>query len=132
MAPLGGRVPPCSKRAASPLNPGESLEVARRRHPRHQIPRSGFVLRPTGDIHDRVARRAAPPESGRSGPVWPRGNDLRLKGLVTVARLAILGSGRSRMPEPHRPVLGSLAPIAIVIGAGAGVFAYTAGWFSPH
>ncbi len=34
------------------------------------------------------------------------------------------------MPEPHRPVLGSLALIAIVIGAGAAAFAYTAGWFS--
>src|SRR6202007_1460744 len=39
---------------------------------------------------------------------------------------------RSRMPEPHRPVLGWLALIAIVIGAGAAVFAYTAGWFSPQ
>ena len=36
------------------------------------------------------------------------------------------------MPEPHRPVLGSLALIAIVIGAGAAIFAYTAGWFSPQ
>jgi catalase len=36
------------------------------------------------------------------------------------------------MPEPHRPALGSLALIAIVIGAGAAVFAYTAGWFSPQ
>ena len=37
------------------------------------------------------------------------------------------------MPEPHRsPPLGSLALIAIVIGAGAAVFAYTAGWFSPR
>ena len=89
-------------------------------------------FRPTGDIHDRIARRAAPPESGRSGPVWPRGNDLRLKGLVTVARLAILGWGRSRMPQPHRSALGSLIVIAIVIGAGAAAFAYTAGWFSPE
>jgi catalase len=36
------------------------------------------------------------------------------------------------MPELHRPVLGSLALIAIVIGAGAAAFAYTAGWFSPQ
>jgi catalase len=36
------------------------------------------------------------------------------------------------MPEPHRPVLGSLALIAVVIAAGAAVFAYTAGWFSPQ
>ena len=36
------------------------------------------------------------------------------------------------MPEPHRSVLGSLALIAIVIGAAAAVFAYTAGWFSPQ
>jgi catalase len=33
----------------------------------------------------------------------------------------------------HRPpVLGSLALIAIVVGLGAAVFAYTAGWFSPQ
>src|ERR1700740_2897474 len=36
------------------------------------------------------------------------------------------------MLEPHRSPLGSLALIAIVIGAGAAVFAYTAGWFSPE
>src|ERR1700726_4277860 len=36
------------------------------------------------------------------------------------------------MPEPHRSVLGSLALIAIVIGAAAALFAYTAGWFSPE
>ena len=36
------------------------------------------------------------------------------------------------MPEPHRPALGSLALIAIVIGVGAAAFAYTAGWFSPQ
>jgi catalase len=30
------------------------------------------------------------------------------------------------------PVLVSLALIAIVIGVGAAIFAYTAGWFSPH
>src|SRR5260370_27398707 len=40
------------------------------------------------------------------------------------------GWGRSCMPEPHPPVLGWLALIAIVIGAGAAAFAYTAGWFS--
>jgi catalase len=31
-----------------------------------------------------------------------------------------------------RFMLGSLAVIAIVIGSGAAVFAYTAGWLSPH
>src|SRR5580692_7536224 len=37
------------------------------------------------------------------------------------------------MPAAHRPpVLGSFALIAIVIGLGAAVFAYTAGWFSPQ
>jgi catalase len=36
------------------------------------------------------------------------------------------------MPQPHRPALGSLALIAIVIGVSAAVFAYTAGWFSPE
>ncbi len=36
------------------------------------------------------------------------------------------------MPEPHRPALGSLALIAVVVGAGAAVFAYTAGWLSPE
>src|SRR5271170_5547147 len=36
------------------------------------------------------------------------------------------------MLEPHRAPLGSLALIAIVIGAGAAAFAYTAGWFSPQ
>jgi catalase len=35
------------------------------------------------------------------------------------------------MPEPHRPALGSLALIAVVIGASAAAFAYTGGWFSP-
>jgi catalase len=35
------------------------------------------------------------------------------------------------MPEPHRPALGSLALIAVVIGASSAAFAYTAGWFSP-
>jgi catalase len=36
------------------------------------------------------------------------------------------------MPEPHRPVLGSLMLIAIVIGASVAAFAYTAGWLSPE
>jgi catalase len=37
------------------------------------------------------------------------------------------------MAAAHRPpVLGSLALIAIVIGLGAAIFAYTAGWFSPQ
>src|SRR5271163_1687829 len=37
------------------------------------------------------------------------------------------------MAAAHRPpVLGSLALIAIVIGLGAALFAYTAGWFSPQ
>jgi catalase len=37
------------------------------------------------------------------------------------------------MAAAHRPpVLGSLALIAIVIGFGAAIFAYTAGWFSPQ
>src|ERR1700739_3086388 len=36
------------------------------------------------------------------------------------------------MPELHRPVFGSLVLIVIVIGAGAAIFAYTAGWFSPQ
>ena len=36
------------------------------------------------------------------------------------------------MLEPHRSPLGSLALIAIVIGASAAAFAYTAGWFSPR
>src|ERR1700678_2682933 len=38
-----------------------------------------------------------------------------------------------QMAMDHRPpVLGSLALIAIVVGLGAAVFAYTAGWFSPQ
>jgi catalase len=37
------------------------------------------------------------------------------------------------MAAAHQPpVLGSLALIAIVIGLGAAIFAYTAGWFSPQ
>jgi catalase len=37
------------------------------------------------------------------------------------------------MPAPYQsPPLGSLALIAVVIGAGAAAFAYTAGWFSPE
>ena len=36
------------------------------------------------------------------------------------------------MPEPNRSVLGWLALIAVVIGAGVAAFAYTAGWFSPR
>jgi catalase len=36
------------------------------------------------------------------------------------------------MPELHRPVLGLLVLIAIVMGASAAAFAYTAGWFSPQ
>jgi len=36
------------------------------------------------------------------------------------------------MTEPHRSALGSLMVIAIVIGAAAAAFAYTAGWFSPQ
>jgi catalase len=39
------------------------------------------------------------------------------------------------MPEPHptppHSPFGSLALIAVVVGAGAAAFAYTAGWFSP-
>ena len=37
------------------------------------------------------------------------------------------------MAAPHQqPALGSLALITVVIGAGAGAFAYTGGWLSPH
>ena len=37
------------------------------------------------------------------------------------------------MAAAHRPpVLGSLALIALVIGLGAALFAYTAGWLSPR
>jgi len=36
------------------------------------------------------------------------------------------------MTEPRRSVLGSLIVIAVVIGAGAVAFAYTAGWLSPQ
>ena len=36
----------CSKQAASPLNPCNSLEVVRHCHRKHHFPRSGFVLRP--------------------------------------------------------------------------------------
>lgn len=37
------------------------------------------------------------------------------------------------MPQPPpRAPLGSLAVIAVVVAAGAGAFAYTAGWLSPH
>ncbi len=37
------------------------------------------------------------------------------------------------MTDSHRPPpYGSLALIAIVVGAGAAAFAYTAGWFSPN
>jgi catalase len=40
------------------------------------------------------------------------------------------------MLQPHRPparsVFGSLALIAVVLGASAAAFAYTAGWFSPQ
>jgi catalase len=35
------------------------------------------------------------------------------------------------MPQP-RSVFGSLVLIAVIIGAGAAAFAYTAGWFSPQ
>ena len=34
--------------------------------------------------------------------------------------------------SPTRSMLGSLVLIAVVIGAGAAAFAYTAGWFSPQ
>src|SRR6478752_8255720 len=41
-----------------------------------------------------------------------------------------------RMPELHQPparsVFGSLVLIAVLIGASAAAFAYTAGWFSPQ
>jgi catalase len=36
------------------------------------------------------------------------------------------------MPEPRRPALGSLVLIAVVVGASAAAFAYTAGWVSPQ
>jgi catalase len=40
------------------------------------------------------------------------------------------------MPQPPRPparsLFGSLVLIAVIIGAAAGAFAYTAGWFSPQ
>src|SRR6516164_2758284 len=34
--------------------------------------------------------------------------------------------------SPRRSTFGSLVLIALVIGAGAAAFAYTAGWFSPQ
>src|SRR5512142_3216825 len=37
------------------------------------------------------------------------------------------------MPQPpSRAALGSLVVIAAIVAAGAGIFAYTAGWLSPH
>jgi catalase len=36
------------------------------------------------------------------------------------------------MAKPHRSTPGSLALIAIIVAAGAALFAYTAGWFSPQ
>ncbi|MFZ5780252.1 MAG: catalase family peroxidase [Pseudomonadota bacterium] len=36
------------------------------------------------------------------------------------------------MPQPSRLPFGSLAFIAVIVAAGAGAFAYTAGWFSPQ
>ncbi len=36
------------------------------------------------------------------------------------------------MTEPHRSALGSVMVIAIVVGAAAAAFAYTAGWLSPR
>ena len=37
------------------------------------------------------------------------------------------------MPAPHQSLaLGSLAVIAVVVGASAAAFGYTAGWFSPE
>jgi catalase len=36
------------------------------------------------------------------------------------------------MPEPHYSVFGRLVLIAVVVGAGAAAFAYTAGWLSPQ
>jgi catalase len=40
------------------------------------------------------------------------------------------------MPQPHRSsalsVFGSLVLIAVIVGCGAVVFAYTAGWLSPE
>ena len=35
-------------------------------------------------------------------------------------------------PHPVRSTFASLLLIAVVIGLGAGAFAYTAGWFSPQ
>src|SRR6202035_742245 len=41
--------------------------------------------------------------------------------------------GMTQLPQaPMRFMFGSLAVIAIVVGSGAAVFAYTAGWLSPH
>ncbi|HLZ66642.1 MAG TPA: catalase, partial [Aliidongia sp.] len=34
--------------------------------------------------------------------------------------------------SPPRSALGSLVLIAVVVGAGAAAFAYTAGWLSPQ
>jgi len=36
------------------------------------------------------------------------------------------------MPEPRRSALGSLVLIAVVVGASAAAFAYTAGWLTPE
>src|ERR1700683_1105085 len=66
-------------------------------------------------------------------PAW-RNND-----LVSTHRNGNLGARcveRFRMLQPVRPsvrsVCGSLLLIAVVVGASAAAFAYTAGWFSPH
>ncbi len=58
-------------------------------------------------------------------------NNLLLNNILKTLRCLIVGL-EVCMAASHKPPLGSLALIAIVIGLGAAIFAYTAGWFSPQ
>ena len=66
-----------------------------------------------------------PPDSRFRRLVVTHRNGSSLEGPSTIAV-------RSEWQPPQHAVFGSLALIAVVIGAGAAAFAYTAGWFSPQ
>jgi catalase len=69
-------------------------------------------------------------------PLQICGRLLMTREIGQLDRRALDRDSEVRMLQPHRPparsMFGSLILIAVVIGASAAAFAYTAGWLSPQ
>jgi hypothetical protein len=91
----------------SPLVDGQFAVSTQRKW--RQRRRVATGIRATALLAERAnSGRAALPKSGRSGPVRPGGNDLRLKGRAAIPLIAILGwGGAKRARSTGRAQTGS-------------------------